>query len=88
MSNVAFYSTDMRWGGARAGVKVHDGLARGRTTAGGRDYPVPGGMLETAENLRRQYGISRPSRTSWRSPRTSVRWPRRRTASSPRRSSR
>ncbi|ULE33308.1 acetyl-CoA C-acetyltransferase [Mycobacterium sp. IDR2000157661] len=59
MSNVAFYSTDMRWGGARGGVRVHDGLARGRTTAGGRRYPVPGGMLETAENLRRQYGISR-----------------------------
>ncbi|OBK12644.1 acetyl-CoA C-acetyltransferase [Mycobacterium asiaticum] len=59
MSNVAFYSTDMRWGGARSGVHVHDGLARGRTTAGGRHYPVPGGMLETAENLRRQYGISR-----------------------------
>lgn len=59
MSNVAFYSTDMRWGGARNGVQVHDGLARGRTTAGGRRYPVPGGMLETAENLRRQYGISR-----------------------------
>ena len=49
----------MRWGGARTGVRVHDGLARGRTTAGGRHYPVPGGMLETAENLRRQYGISR-----------------------------
>jgi acetyl-CoA C-acetyltransferase len=59
MSNVTFYSTDMRWGGARGGVKVHDSLARGRTTAGGRNYPVPGGMLETAENLRRQYGISR-----------------------------
>ena len=59
MSNVAFYSTDMRWGGARTGVRVHDGLARGRSTAGGRNYPVPGGMLETAENLRRQYGISR-----------------------------
>jgi acetyl-CoA C-acetyltransferase len=59
MSNVAFYSTDMRWGGARGGVRIHDGLARGRTTAGGRHYPVPGGMLETAENLRREYGISR-----------------------------
>ncbi len=59
MSNVAFYSTDMRWGGARGGVRVHDALARGRTTAGGRHHPVPGGMLETAENLRRQYGISR-----------------------------
>ncbi|HET7739130.1 MAG TPA: acetyl-CoA C-acetyltransferase [Mycobacterium sp.] len=59
MSNVAFHSTDMRWGGSRGGVTVHDGLARGRVTAGGKNYPVPGGMLETAENLRRQYGISR-----------------------------
>ena len=59
MSNVVFYSTDMRWGGARTGVKIHDALARGRTTAGGRDYPVPGGMLETAENLRREYRIPR-----------------------------
>ncbi|MDF3338730.1 acetyl-CoA C-acetyltransferase [Mycolicibacterium septicum] len=59
MSNVAFYSTDMRWGGARSGVQIHDGLARGRTTAGGQFYPVPGGMLETAENLRREYSISR-----------------------------
>ncbi|WP_281259653.1 acetyl-CoA C-acetyltransferase [Mycolicibacterium palauense] len=59
MSNVVFHSSDMRWGGARTGVKVHDALARGRTTAGGRHHPVPGGMLETAENLRRQYGIAR-----------------------------
>jgi acetyl-CoA C-acetyltransferase len=59
MSNVAFYSTDMRWGGARGGIRVHDGLVRGRTTAGGRHYPVPGGMLETAENLRRRYQLSR-----------------------------
>ena len=59
MSNVTFYSTDMRWGGARGGVRVHDALARGRSTAGGQHYPVPGGMLETAENLRRHYGISR-----------------------------
>jgi acetyl-CoA C-acetyltransferase len=59
MSNVVFHSTDMRWGGARGGVKVHDALNRGRVTAGGRDHPVPGGMIETAENLRRQYGIGR-----------------------------
>ncbi|KUI32269.1 acetyl-CoA C-acetyltransferase [Mycobacterium sp. GA-2829] len=59
MSNVVFHSTDMRWGGARGGVTVHDALARGRTTAGGKNYPVPGGMLETAENLRREYGIGR-----------------------------
>jgi len=59
MSNVVFHSTDMRWGGSRGGVKVHDALNRGRITAGGRYYPVPGGMIETAENLRRQYGIGR-----------------------------
>lgn len=66
MSNVTFYSTDMRWGGARGGIRVHDGLARGRVTAGGRHYPVPGGMLETA----RIYGVSMVfrvwSKTSWR----------------------
>ena len=73
MSNVAFYSTDMRWGAGRHGVQVHDGLARGRITAGGKFYPVPGGMLETAENLRRQYGISRRNRTNSPSPRTSGR---------------
>ncbi len=59
MTNVVFHSTEMRWGGARGGITVHDALARGRTTAGGRDYPVPGGMLETAENLRRNYEIPR-----------------------------
>ena len=59
MSNVAFFSTDMRWGGARAGVRIHDGLTRGRETAGGKNFPVPGGMIETAENLRREYRIPR-----------------------------
>lgn len=59
MSNASFYSTDMRWGGARSGVQMHDSLVRARSTAGGRFYPVPGGMIETAENLRREYGISR-----------------------------
>ncbi|MEX0426326.1 acetyl-CoA C-acetyltransferase [Nocardioides sp. DS6] len=59
MSQAIFYSTDMRWGGARTGVRVHDALARARSTAGGRDYPVPGGMIETAENLRKEYAISR-----------------------------
>ena len=59
MSNVAFYSLDMRWGGARTGVRIHDGLTRGRQTPGGKYHPVPGGMLETAENLRREYSIPR-----------------------------
>ena len=60
MSNAPFYSTAMRWGvKAGPGVLLQDGLARGRVTAGGKNHPVPGGMLETAENLRREYEISR-----------------------------
>jgi acetyl-CoA C-acetyltransferase len=60
MSNAPFYSTAMRWGAkAGPGVLLHDSLARGRVTAGGRNHPVPGGMIETAENLRRQYRVSR-----------------------------
>ncbi len=59
MSSAVFYSPDMRWGTRGEGVLLHDQLARGRTTAGGRNFPVPGGMLETAENLRREYSIPR-----------------------------
>jgi acetyl-CoA C-acetyltransferase len=60
MSNAPFYSTSMRWGVRnRPAVELHDALARGRVTAGGENHPVPGGMLETAENLRREYSIPR-----------------------------
>jgi acetyl-CoA C-acetyltransferase len=60
MSNAPFYSTGMRWGvRGGPGVMLHDALARGRVTAGGINFPVPGGMLETAENLRREYSIPR-----------------------------
>jgi acetyl-CoA C-acetyltransferase len=60
MSNAPFYSTAMRWGvKAGPGVLLQDGLARGRVTAGGQNFPVPGGMIETAENLRAEYGIAR-----------------------------
>jgi acetyl-CoA C-acetyltransferase len=60
MSNAPFYSTAMRWGvKAGPGVLLQDGLARGRVTAGGVHHPVPGGMIETAENLRAEYKISR-----------------------------
>ncbi|MFB9928513.1 acetyl-CoA C-acetyltransferase [Amycolatopsis halotolerans] len=59
MSNTVFYANDVRWGATGAGVMLHDSLTRGRQTPGGKHYPVPGGMLETAENLRRQYGITR-----------------------------
>ena len=60
MSNAPFYSTAMRWGvRAGTGVLLEDGLVRGRVTAGGTNHPVPGGMIETAENLRREYEIGR-----------------------------
>ena len=44
---------------AEGAAVFHDRLVRARETAGGVNYPVPGGMVETAENLRREYGISR-----------------------------
>ncbi|MBD0417382.1 acetyl-CoA C-acetyltransferase [Oryzicola mucosus] len=60
MSNVEYYSTAMRWG-ARAGTQpMHDRLDRGRE----RSQPVErfgkiSGMIETAENLAKEFSISR-----------------------------
>ena len=59
MSQSEFYTTAMRWGAGAENVVMYDRLARGRVTSGGVNYPVPGGMLETAENLRREYQIPR-----------------------------
>jgi acetyl-CoA C-acetyltransferase len=59
MSQVEFYSPTARWGTKGESLTFHDRLARARLTAGGMNHPVPGGMLETAENLRRQFEISR-----------------------------
>jgi acetyl-CoA C-acetyltransferase len=59
MSRAEFYSEEIRWGVRGPDVALHDRLARGRVTAGGSHHPVPGGMVETAENLRRDYDITR-----------------------------
>jgi acetyl-CoA C-acetyltransferase len=59
MSQVEFYSPSIRWGPGGEQIVLHDRLARARLTAGGTNHPVPGGMLETAENLRREYRIPR-----------------------------
>jgi acetyl-CoA C-acetyltransferase len=59
MSQTELYSTKLRWGVRSGGTKLEDRLARARVTAGGVHHPVPGGMLETAENLRREYSIGR-----------------------------
>jgi len=50
--------------GARFGVKgdsqpFWDRIARGRITSGGRFHLIAGGMLETAENLRREFKVTR-----------------------------
>jgi len=60
MSNVEYYSTDMR-GGARAGsVTLHDRLERGRVRSQPESrFGVITGMIETAENLAKEYQISR-----------------------------
>lgn len=60
MSNIEYYTTDMRWGSRAGSVTLHDRLDRGRE----RSQPEHrfgriSGMIETAENLARDYGISR-----------------------------
>jgi acetyl-CoA C-acetyltransferase len=59
MSQAEFYSTRPRWGVKGGAIELEDRLERARVNAGGVNHPVPGGMLETAENVRRQYGIAR-----------------------------
>lgn len=60
MSQAEFYTNpNIRWGVKGEGVQLADRLARARVTAGGSNFPVPGGMIETAENLRAEFDISR-----------------------------
>lgn len=59
MSTIPYYTTDMRWGARTGQVQMHDPLVRGRATPGGKNFPVEGGMLETAETLATEYGIAR-----------------------------
>src|SRR5262245_51459356 len=60
MSNVEHYTTDVRWGKRSGSVTLHDRLDRGRE----RSQPVErfgviSGMIETAENLARDFEIRR-----------------------------
>ena len=64
MSQVEHYALGLRWG-VRGSTQLADRLDRGRVTAGGRHHPVEGGMLETAENLRREHGISREEQDAY-----------------------
>ncbi len=60
MSNVEYYSTDMRNGARSGSVTMHDRLTRGRVMSQPISrFGVISGMIETAENLARDYQISR-----------------------------
>lgn len=59
MSTVEHYALGLRTGVRQGGIALLDRLDRARETAGGAGHPIAGGMIETAENLRRQYGIAR-----------------------------
>jgi acetyl-CoA C-acetyltransferase len=60
MSRVEFYTTDMRGGSRMGSVTLHDRLVRARAMASPDERFGPiSGMIETAENLARQYQIPR-----------------------------
>lgn len=60
MSNVEHYTTDMRRGMRSGSATLHDRLTRGRVMSQPVErFGVISGMIETAENLARDYGISR-----------------------------
>jgi len=60
MSNVEHYTQDARWGTRSGAVTLHDRLDRGRERSQPASrFGVISGMIETAENLAREYGITR-----------------------------
>src|SRR5687768_567074 len=60
MSNIEYYTTDMRWGSRAGTVKLHDRLDRGRERSQPEDrFGRISGMIETAENLAREHSITR-----------------------------
>lgn len=60
MSNVEHYSTDLRRGVSAGGMTLHDRLTRGRVMSQPVErFGIISGMIETAENLAKDYGISR-----------------------------
>ncbi len=60
MSNVEYYTTEGRKGVRAGGLMLHDRLTRGRLMSQPIErFGVISGMIETAENLARDYNISR-----------------------------
>ncbi|WP_085702104.1 acetyl-CoA C-acetyltransferase [Pseudomonas sp. B15(2017)] len=66
MSNIEYYSTDMRWGARAGSVRFHDRLERGRERSQPSErFGHISGMPETADNLALDYGISREEADSF-----------------------
>jgi acetyl-CoA C-acetyltransferase len=60
MSNIEYYSTDMRWGSRAGSMTLHDRLQRGRERSQPEErFGYISGMPQTAENLAAEYRISR-----------------------------
>lgn len=60
MSNIEYYSTDMRWGKRAGNVTFYDRLDRGRERSQPEErFGYISGMIETAENVAKRYGITR-----------------------------
>src|SRR5258708_37033049 len=60
MSNIEYYNTEMRWGTRAGSMTLHDRLQRGRERSQPPErFGHVSGMPQTAENLAREYGITR-----------------------------
>jgi acetyl-CoA C-acetyltransferase len=60
MSNIEYYTTDMRWGSRSGSVTLYDRMQRGRERSQPEErFGRISGMPETAENLGSDYDISR-----------------------------
>lgn len=60
MSNVEYYTTDMRSGARSGSSTLHDRLTRGRVMSQPIErFGIITGMIETAENLAKDYSITR-----------------------------
>ena len=60
MSNAEYYVNESRWGARFGSITLHDRLSRARETISPEErFGFISGMVETAENLAKQYEISR-----------------------------
>ena len=65
MSNAPLYTEQGRRGLPPGGLLLHDALARGRETVGGRNFPTQEGNVGSAEEIRRRYGIPREAQDAY-----------------------